>query len=151
MKIIKLFLKLSYVIQCIILISTLLMSANLYAQTPEVSIVKNTFIFDTAAFKSCHASTIVQLANRKLMAAWFGGAYEGSPDVSIWTSVRNDSGWTQPEKTADGVQQDGKQFACWNPVLFKVKEGTLYLHYKVGPNPREWWAMYKTSVDDGNT
>ena len=91
------------------------------------------------------------MANGKLMAAWFGGTSEGSPDVSIWTSVRNNNGWTQPVKTADGVQQDGKQFACWNPVLFKAKDGTLYLHYKVGPNPREWWAMYKTSADDGNT
>ena len=42
-------------------------------------------------------------------------------------------------------------FACWNPVLFKAIDGTLYLHYKVGPNPREWWAMYKTSADDGKT
>src|SRR4051812_48467022 len=114
MKIIKLFIKLPTVIRCIVLISILLMSANVYAQTPKVSIVKTVFIFDTAAFKSCHASTIVQLANGKLMAAWFGGAFEGSPDVSIWTSVQNENGWTQPVKTADGAQQDGKQFACWN-------------------------------------
>jgi predicted neuraminidase len=127
------------------------MSASTFAQISKVSIVKNAFIFDTAVFKSCHASTIVQLKNGKLMAAWFGGAYEGSPDVSIWTSVQSDTGWTTPAKTADGVQHNNKQFACWNPVLFKAEDGTLYLHYKVGPNPREWWAMCKTSADDGKT
>src|SRR3954453_7574897 len=121
MKIIKLCVKLFNVSRCFVLISILLMSANVYAQTLKVSIIKNAFIFDTAAFKSCHASTIVQLANGKLMVAWFGGAYEGSPDVSIWTSVQNDNGWTPPVKTADGVQQSGKRFACWNPVLFRAK------------------------------
>src|SRR3954453_15709826 len=151
MKIIKLCVKLFNVSRCFVLISILLMSANVYAQTLKVSIIKNVFIFDTAVFKSCHASTIVQLSNGKLMAAWFGGANEGSPDVCIWTSIQNNDSWTQPVKAADGVQQDGKQFACWNPVLFKAKNGTLYLHFKVGPNPREWWAMYKTSADDGNT
>jgi predicted neuraminidase len=85
------------------------------------------------------------------MAAWFGGDHEGSPDVCIWTAFKNGSSWTPPKKTADGVQQNGQQFACWNPVLFKANDGTLYLHYKVGSNPREWWAMYKTSVDDGNS
>src|SRR4051794_4895040 len=151
MNIIRKATKLLPVNQRFITICILLMSANIFAQTPKVTIVENAFIFDTAVFKSCHASTIVQLANGKLMAAWFGGAYEGSPDVCIWTSVQSDRGWTQPVKTADGVQQDGKQFACWNPVLFKAKDGALYLHYKVGPNPREWWAMYKASADDGNT
>src|SRR4051812_30495231 len=126
MNIIKQALKSTYSTQCFILISILFMTANVYAQTPKVTIVENTFIFDTAVFKSCHASTLVQLANGKLMAGWFGGANEGSPDVCIWISVQSDRGWTQPVKTADGKQQDGKQFACWNPVLFKAKDGTLY-------------------------
>lgn len=122
-----------------------------YSQTSECTLIKGGFIFNTAPFKSCHASTIVQLGNGKLMAAWFGGTSEGSPDVCIWTSVQTKDGWTKPAKTADGMEENGKQYACWNPVLFKTKDGTLYLHYKVGPNPREWWAMYKTSVNDGNT
>lgn len=122
-----------------------------FAQPAKVMVVESNFIFDTVPFKSCHASTIVKLSNSTLMAAWFGGEHEGSPDVCIWTAVKRNSGWTQPVKTADGIQPDGKQFACWNPVLFRAKDGTLYLHYKVGPNPREWWAMYKYSTDDGNT
>src|SRR4051812_15197742 len=111
MNIIKQVFSLYRVTQYFLYISTLLMSANVFAQTPKVFIIKNAFIFDTAVFKSCHASTIVQLSNGKLMAAWFGGAYEGSPDVYIWTSIQNNNGWSQPVKAADGVQQNVKQFA----------------------------------------
>ena len=32
------------------------------------------FIYETAPFPSAHASTIVELADGNLMAAWFGGA-----------------------------------------------------------------------------
>ena len=128
-----------------------LLHIHAFAQPAKVVVVENGFIFDTATFKACHASTIVKLSGGTLMAAWFGGEQEGSPDVCIWTAVKKDSGWTQPVKTADGIQQDGKQFACWNPVLFKANDGTVYLHYKVGPNPREWWAMYKYSTDNGDT
>src|SRR5581483_3682449 len=35
--------------------------------------------------------------------------------------------------------------------LFETKPGTLCLFYKVGPNPREWWGMYKISKDEGRT
>ena len=41
------------------------------------------FIFDSAPFPSCHASTVVELANGDLMSAWFGGTGEGKPDVAI--------------------------------------------------------------------
>lgn len=127
------------------------MNINVYAQPYKLTVMESGFIFDTAAFQSCHASTIVELKNDELMAAWFGGAHEGSPDVCIWTAIKKNGSWTTPVKTADGIQPDGKQFACWNPVLFKTKNGILYLHYKVGLNPRTWWAMYKYSTDDGST
>lgn len=133
------------------LLFVLYMPVNAFTQSPKVTVVDSGFIFDSPPFKSCHASTIVKLSGDKLMAAWFGGEEEGSPDVCIWTSVRDNNGWSKPVRAADGIQLDGKQYACWNPVLFKAKDGILYLHYKVGPNPREWWAMYKSSTDNGNT
>lgn len=150
MKLIKLSSLLFRIVRYVALLSFLVLSSNIFSQLPKLTLIKSDFIFDTASFKSCHASTVVQLANDKLMAAWFGGEEEGSPDVCIWTAIKNGNGWAEPVRTADGIQPDGKQFACWNPVLFKANDGTLYLHYKVGPNPREWWAMYKTSKDDGN-
>lgn len=129
----------------------LLMSATSFAQTIQIKLADSGFIFHDPPFKSCHASTIVQLEGKKLMAAWFGGENEGHPQVSIWTSIKNENGWTDPVKTVDGIQSDGTSFACWNPVLFKARNGILYLHYKVGPNPREWWALHKYSKDDGKS
>ena len=121
----------------------------IWAQVPHVKLVYEAFISDTSDTKACHASTIVKAGKNTLVAAWFGGAYEGSADVSIWLARNEGKGWQKPMFVADGKGADGKQYACWNPVLFLAADGVLYLHYKVGVNPREWWAMYKTSTDKG--
>ena len=106
-------------------------------------------LFDTTSFKSCHASTLVELKSGKIIVAWFGGEHEGSDDVCIWMASKESSGWTAPVRIATGIETQ-KQYPCWNPVLVPGKK-KLFLHYKVGPNPREWWAMYKTSDDEGKT
>jgi predicted neuraminidase len=54
-------------------------------------------------------------------------------------------------QVATGVQPDGRQLPCWNPVLFKPKTGALTLYYKVGPSPREWWGEMRASGDAGQT
>ena len=97
----------------------------------------------------CHASTLEETGDG-ILAAWFGGTEEGHPDVGIWTARYKDQTWSEPAEVATGV--DGEQrYPTWNPVLFQPKEGPLMLFYKVGPNPREWWGMLKTSTDDGRT
>lgn len=48
----------------------------------------NEFIFETAPFHECHASTIAE-SNDGLVAAWFGGTAEGAADVGIWLSLRD--------------------------------------------------------------
>jgi predicted neuraminidase len=110
------------------------------------------YIFEQGPFKSVHASTVVELPNGNIAAAWFGGDHEGAGDVCIWMSIRDEKkGWSSPLRVADGVQADYKtQYPCWNPVLYCIGK-KLYLHYKVGPNPREWWALYKVSTDNGRT
>jgi predicted neuraminidase len=52
---------------------------------------------------------------------------------------------------ADGGQPDGTRHPTWNPVLFKAPRGPLFLFYKVGPSPSDWWGMLKTSSDGGRT
>jgi predicted neuraminidase len=108
------------------------------------------FIFDTAPFPECHASTIVETKDG-LAAAWFGGKHEKSPDVGIWLSRRSDGKWTTPVEVANGVQNLAKRYPCWNPVLFQPRNGPLMLFYKVGPDPKSWWAMLMTSSDDGRS
>ena len=132
------------------------------AVTNQNAIVKSEFIFETAPFPSCHASTIAETKSG-LVAAWFGGTAERNPDVCIYVSRYEDGKWTLPAKVADGILKDhtsisviGSEVATnrlptWNPVLFQPKNGPLLLFYKVGPRPAEWWGMMMTSTDDGKT
>ena len=112
-------------------------------------------IYEDAPFPSCHASTLAE-TEAGLVAAWFGGTHENHPDVCIWLSRRErteraggGSAWTPPVKVVDGVMEDGKRYASWNPVLFQPRLAPLLLFYKVGPDPRTWWGMVTRSHDGG--
>ena len=108
------------------------------------------FVFETAPFASAHASTIAE-TGEGLVTAWFGGTREGATDVGIWLSRHEAGAWTPPVEVATGVEPDGSRFPTWNPVLFELRTGELALFYKVGPNPRAWWGMVRTSSDSGRT
>jgi len=120
------------------------------AADPQPGLLKSEFIFETAPFPSCHASTIVETGGG-LVAAWFGGTREGHPDVGIWLSRHVDGKWSAPAEVATGTGADGKQTACFNPVLFQPKGGPLLLFYKSGGHPQGWAAFLKTSADNGAT
>ena len=113
-------------------------------------VMQSEFVFERASFPSSHASTIVETRDG-LVAAWFGGTRERDPDVGIWVSRRDASGWTPPVEVANGVQADGTRHPCWNPVLFQPAGGPLVLFYKVGPSPSRWWGLARTSSDGGRT
>ncbi|HTT61415.1 MAG TPA: sialidase family protein [Bryobacteraceae bacterium] len=104
------------------------------------------FIFESAPFRSCHASTIVELHNGDLLAAWFGGSGEGNPDVAIWASRRSNGAWLPPAEMAREPN-----IATYNPVLFYAADSVLWLYYKFGPNPERWSAARKFSRDEGAT
>ena len=134
----------------LILLITPAAAGRAQATGSSAAIVVSEFIYDSAAFPSAHASTIIETRDG-LLAAWFGGKSEGASDVAIWSS-RNVAGrWSPPVELANGTQRDGVRYPCWNPVLFHPRNGPLMLFYKVGPNPRAWWGMVRTSVDDGHT
>lgn len=116
----------------------------------ESAIVKSEFIFETAPFPSCHASTIAETKS-DLVAAWFGGTAERNPDVCIYVARNENGHWSPPMKVADGVDFATNRLPTWNPVLFQPKDGPLLLFYKVGPSPATWWGMLTTSTDDGKT
>ena len=121
--------------------------APLLSAAEDAAIVKSEFIYETAPFPSCHASTIVE-SKSGLVTAWFGGTAEKNRDVGIWSARLVDGKWTAPVEVANGVQPDGTRHPCRNPVLFQPKEGPLLLFYKVGPDPDRWWGMLRTSTDD---
>lgn len=117
----------------------------------QPGLVKSEFIFETAPFPECHASTIVETKDGSLLAAWFGGKEEKDPSVGIWTSANKSGKWSPPVEVANGNQPDGKRLPCWNPVLFQPSSGPLLLFYKVGPTPARWWGMLIASTDNGAT
>src|ERR1044072_5518849 len=113
--------------------TSLLLLATLFAggqaareRTWKKGIVTDEFIFEKAPFPSCHAATIAETP-KGLVSAWFGGTKERDPDVGIWVSRKEQDQWTAPVEVDNGVQPDGKRFACWNPVLYQVPEGELLL------------------------
>lgn len=114
------------------------------------AVVKSEFIFETAPFRSCHASTIVE-TDGGLVVAWFGGDREGAQNVGIWLSRLVEGRWTAASEVATGLQPSGERYPCWNPVLFRPKGGPLYLFYKVGPSPSRWWGMVTVSHDGGRS
>jgi len=113
-------------------------------------LLRSDFVYESAPFPSCHASTIVETKNG-LLTAFFGGTHERHPDVCIYVSRHDGGRWSAPREVADGVQPDGSRLPTWNPVLFRPRGGPIMLFYKVGPKPSEWWGMVKTSDDEGQT
>ena len=108
------------------------------------------FIYSSAPFPQCHASTLAE-TSRGLVAAWFGGTHEKHPDVGIWVARRTSTAWTAPQEVATGVQSEQLRYPCWNPVLHQVPHGPLLLFDKVGPDPSTWWGMLIKSGDAGRT
>ena len=142
--------------------------------TPEGITAKKEFIDPQPAEPSCHASTIVELQNGDLLAAWFAGKYEGHPDVKIWTSRRpkGSQEWTKPVIAATGTFEvepgklitdneqariagldstDHGRKACYNPVLCQMPDGEVLLFYKIGRFVQDWTGWLVRSRDNGQT
>ena len=114
-------------------------------------VVSQELLFQNAPFKECHASTIVETTPGNMLVAFFAGTAEGNKDVCIFTSNGAKGKWNPIKLVADGIINNTLRYPCWNPVLFKHSSQQLALYYKVGPSPRQWWGMMKTSTDNGLT
>jgi len=134
---------------------------SLVAQQPSDSISEKIlyretcrqFLYDTASFPSCHAATIEALPNGDLVAAFFGGSWEGANDVCIWLcrKGKDDLAWSEPTMVANGDVGDTVQHPCWNPVLYQVPDGDLLLFYKTGIYIKDWVGHLMCSSDGGHT
>jgi len=135
--------------QFVVSLSTALVTTTL-AQNPAPGVLKSEYIYETAPFPECHASTIAE-SKGTLVTSWFGGTKEKHPDVGIWVSRWESGKWTPPVEVANGVESSEKRYPTWNPVLHQPSNGPLLLFYKVGPSPSTWWGMLTTSADGGKT
>lgn len=136
------------------LIATLLLCLAAVSASPQEKpwkkgILVDEFLYDTAPFPESHAATIAETP-AGLVAAFFGGTKERNPDVCIWVCRYENGKWTAPQNVADGVMPD-KRYPTWNPVLYQVPGGDLYLFYKIGASPSTWKGWLKTSKDNGKT
>lgn len=118
---------------------------------PKAINITNIFMANPPITDNSHAATLVELKSNQLMAAWFGGKYEGAKDVGIYFSVYKEKKWSVPQRIIKPLITQKDTLSCWNPVLFKSKSENLYLFYKVGKNPREWFGAMIISKDNGNT
>jgi len=106
--------------------------------------VKEYIYQEDREFQSGHASTVLNLKNGDVLAAWFGGSWEKGSDVAVWISRRTKDGWQKPSVVADVWGT-----ALWNPVLFQRPDGRILLFYKVGHIIPEWKTFIKYSDDEG--
>src|SRR3954467_5850993 len=85
------------------------MNQTIAGQSPTThpAVVSSEFIYESAPYPQCHASTIVEIKPGELAAAWFGGTRERNPDVCIWVARRANDKWQEAVQAADGVQPDG--------------------------------------------
>lgn len=97
-------------------------------------------------FDSGHASTLIELMDGGILASWFGGSWEKDSNVAIWISRRINGVWSRPV-----IAADERGIAMWNPVLFRRKDGTIVLYYKVGEKISIWKTWYMESKDEGET
>ena len=87
--------------------------------------VKNVFERDPDR-PSCHGSTVTELPNGDLLAAWYEGSHEGARDVAILCSrlPRGDDAWSEPIVLADTPNRSEG-----NPVLFVNDERNVWLFF----------------------
>ena len=121
------------------------------------AIVESKFVFApaNAPTPSCHSSTLVELPDGELAAAWFGGTRESHVDNSIWFSRTEAGLWQPPIEVVDGSEGEDADHRTGNPVLFQPRgeDAPLLLFYKVVPREnggaRNWWGMMTESKDGG--
>ena len=92
-----------------------------------------------------HASTVLPLADGRVLAAWFGGSREKGSDVGIWMAEKGGEGFGEPRLIAGSMEPH------WNPVLFERADGHILLFFKVGREIPDWRTMVMESSDGGKS
>jgi predicted neuraminidase len=100
--------------------------------------------------RQCHSSTITELSNGDLLAAWWSGRFEGSTDVVIKVArLRKGADSWQNAITASDIPERFEG----NPVLFSVPDGRVWLFHVVSKRelPGRVQILFQESKDLGRT
>lgn len=84
-----------------------------------------------AYLPAAHSSSFVMLPNKSLLAFWFSGTREGSPDVKIWSSTYQDGTWKMASSLVDPqmISKANHRYVVkvGNPVIYLARNGELHL------------------------
>jgi predicted neuraminidase len=93
------------------------------------------FLPGSDAAPSVHCSTITELPDGKLLAAWYGGSRECAEDVSIYSSIFDPRmrQWETAQLVTDRLKTQAEVHryirTVGNPVLFTDRHGKTWLFY----------------------
>lgn len=96
-------------------------------------------------FAESHASTVLPLADGRVLCVYFAGSREGADDVGIWLSVREGGVWKRPRRIAKV-----NDTAHWNPVIFQADDG-IRVVFRVGRTIPGWVSYTMRTADGGET
>ena len=136
----------------VVIFSLISSSCQLFRhQSVEEPLYRARSIFQPGEYGSqCHSSTIIELANGDLLAAWWSGSYEGATDVVI-KAARLPLGADSWERAKIVADIPGRFEG--NPVLFSILNGRIWLFFVViDPDaPGMVQIMFRESKDLGYT
>lgn len=102
-----------------LLLLMVVVSATITAQ--EWTVVERGFLYDDEMPPTCHAATLVEAQNGDIIAAFFGGTYEGHPDSDVWTCRFHNGQWSAPTILVDGVLTRYTRSAFdYDPLMGKI-------------------------------
>lgn len=99
-----------------------------------------------STFAQCHASTVAQSSDGRLLVAFFAGSHERHPDTAIWMALSDGDRWEAPREVFKINDQPH-----WNPVLFAAPDGVLHCWFKTGPDCARWVSWHALSDDGGKS
>jgi predicted neuraminidase len=112
-------------------------------------------------FAQCHASTLVETRDGRIVVAFFAGTYEGHSDVAIWTAETKTAGGSgRTTFGPPGRAVKVADVAHWNPVLYRLDPNAgagdeagdvIALQFKVGARIRTWQTWLARSHDGGRS
>lgn len=106
---------------------------------------------------SAHVSSVCELSEGGLAAAWYAGTREGARDVAIYFATRpsgTNGGWSHPQQVVTRESAAAETFRyvkkVGNPMLFSAGDGRIYLLYvSVGIGGWSASSLNLKHTDDG--
>ncbi|MBX9867892.1 MAG: exo-alpha-sialidase [Burkholderiales bacterium] len=126
-------------------------------QASQVAMFESQVIPQPSYLPAAHSSSFTMMPNGDLLAFWFAGTREGSPDVKIWSSTYHLGKWSMAHAVLDPsmIAKANHRYVIkvGNPVIYRAQSGELHL-FVVSVSVGGWSGSalnHLISNDDGKT